>query len=72
MHITKFHKRKHRKNGTEVVFEQITCFEPFPKLLKGIKLHVKELKCIPSMIKTKKITTRYIVTLLKTKDKEKS
>lgn len=30
-----FHKIEHRKNGTEVDFEQITG-EHFPKLIKGI------------------------------------
>lgn len=71
MYIIKFYKRKYRKNGIEVVFEQIICFEFFLKLLKGIKLYVKELKCILSMIKIKKIIIRYIVILLKIKDKEK-
>lgn len=43
MDVTGFHKSEHRKNRTEVNFEQVTD-EHFPKLITGIKLHIKELK----------------------------
>lgn len=43
MDVTGFHKSEHRKNRTEVNFGQVTD-EHFPKLITGIKLHIKELK----------------------------